>query len=53
VPRHGKRDAPKEPATQPNLHENNARRGGRFTGNEAGMCYLLLCHKEFQWTESF
>lgn len=42
APRHGKRDAPKEPATKPNLHENNARRGSRFTGNEAGMCLLAF-----------
>ncbi|KAJ5105904.1 hypothetical protein NUU61_003251 [Penicillium alfredii] len=36
VPRHGKRDAPKEPIDQPRLSESNARRGGRVTGgNEA------------------
>ncbi|GES58439.1 telomere and ribosome associated protein Stm1 [Aspergillus terreus] len=34
-PRVGKRDAPKEAPSQPRPENNNNRRGGRFSGNEA------------------
>lgn len=37
MPRVGKRETPKEAPTQPGLSESNSRRGGRVTGNEAGM----------------